>query len=273
MTNKKKIFSNPYRLTLLSGILLVLSFPPFDLWFLAWIALAPFLYAIAHADADKGQIWRLSVHKAHVLGIMLGAVFYYATLFWLYNIFGFIALLLLAIPALYTFFFACILNFVLSRWKNRLCILFFPAVLWVSIEYFKSEGWWLKFSWMNLGYSQHSFLPTLQWASILGQYGISFLIVLVNSAVVFIIMNRSHRKSALGTFLAAALCIALVVSFGAISLRKEYTPEIRVGIVQDESSELPVYARLCDQLPEDIDFILWPEYAVPEIIEEQPDLI
>ena len=269
----RRLSSNPYFLTFASGALLVLSFPPFNLHVIAWIALVPFLYFIATVRNEKKRKWGVSYYDVQVSGVLLGGTFYYGTLYWLYNIFGILALVLIAIMLIFTFLFAFFLNFVLSRWKNTFTLVLYPAMLWTAIEYFKSEGWWLKFSWMNLGYSQHNSLPILQFASIFGQYGISFLIVLVNSTIVFLIINRANRKLVAKTLLAALLGLGIVLCFGILSLRKHHEPDIRVGLVQNESSDFSVYEQLTEQLPDDVDFVLWPEYAVPEFLEEENDLL
>src|SRR5713101_2549194 len=57
-----------------SALLLILSFPNFELWPLAWIGLAPFLLIVARP---------LKVGRALVLGWLWGAMFFYATCWWL----------------------------------------------------------------------------------------------------------------------------------------------------------------------------------------------
>lgn len=266
-----RLTSNPYFLAPLSGFLLVLSFPPFDLHFLAWVALVPFLFALTKVKREREKKWKLTFCRTQLLGALLGIVFYYGTLYWIYNIFGFLGFLLIFILVVYTSVYAYLLGFLFSKWKNNLVHIFSPAILWVAIEYFKSEGWWAKFAWMNLGYSQHNFAPILQFASLFGQYGISFLIVLVNSAIVFVLLNRNNKKLVAVTVTAAVLSLGILVSWGVISSRETYGSSIRVGLVQDESSELSTYVGLTERLPGDTGFILWPEYAVPEFLEERPD--
>jgi apolipoprotein N-acyltransferase len=268
----KILIPNPYFLAALSGILLVLSFPPFNFYFLAWIALVPFLYALATSPFEKQRKWRVVFRRASTLGLVLGVILCYGTLHWLGNIFGFIALPLIGILSLFFFLYAFFLKYILSRWRYSFALPISAPIVWIAIEYFRSEGWWLKFSWMSLGYSQHSFLPVLQCASIFGQYGISFLIVLVNATIVFLILNRSNRKLFIGMSTAVLLLSGLIVTFGIISMRERYDPSIRVGLVQDESSDFTVYAELTEKLPGDVDFVLWPEYALPEFVEEEPEL-
>ena len=210
--------------------------------------------------------------KAPSLGLLLGAILSYGTLHWLYNIFGVTALPLIAVLSLFIFMYAFILKFILSRWRHKFALPISAPILWVAIEYFRSEGWWLKFSWMSLGYSQHNFLPILQFASIFGQYGISFLIVLVNATIVFLILNRSDRRLAIRTSIAVLLLSGLILTFGIVSMREKHNPTVRVGLVQDEGSDYSIYAQLTEQLPADINFVLWPEYALPEFIEQEPEL-
>lgn len=269
----RKLFLNPYLSAAISGILLLLSFPPFGFYLLAWIALVPFLYSVTTADYQKKNKWRIFYSDAQLSGVVFGAFFYYGTLFWLYNIFGGLALILIAILTLYPTVFASALTFIYSRMKNPYAVLFSPAILWVAIEFFKSEGWWMKFSWMNLGYTQHAFLPVLQIASVFGQYGMSFLIVLVNSIIVFLIVNRANKGLVITTSLVSIICAIVILGFGFLSLKKKYVPDIHVGLVQDESSDYRTYARFSEELADDIDIISWPEYAVPEFLEEHEDLL
>ena len=270
---QRKLILNPYLLTIASGVMLVLLFPPFDMHFLAWIALVPFFHAIASSSFEKKRKWKLAYRQAPALGLLLGGVFCYGTLHWLCNIFGATALPLIAILSMFYFLYAYALGFLLSRWEHKLALPISAPVLWVAVEYFRAEGWWLKFSWMSLGYSQHNFLPTLQLASIFGQYGISFLIVLVNSAIVFLLLNRGDRRLVIGTSTAVLLLFGLTLGFGIVSAKEKYNPTVRVGLVQDESSDFSAYARLTGRLPSDVDFVLWPEYALPKILEREPDLM
>src|ERR1700680_1860572 len=61
-------------IALLSAILLVLSFPDFDLSFLAWIALAPLLML-----AGRGR----QPLRAFLLGWLAGTVFFFGSCYWL----------------------------------------------------------------------------------------------------------------------------------------------------------------------------------------------
>src|SRR6266851_4766925 len=60
-----------------TGLLLVLTFPSFDLPFFAWIALVPLLLAIAD-EARAG--------RRFFLGWLAGAVFFLGTCYWCYGV-------------------------------------------------------------------------------------------------------------------------------------------------------------------------------------------
>jgi apolipoprotein N-acyltransferase len=270
---KRKLFLNPYLLTLVSGVLLLLSFPSFDFHFFIWFALVPFFCALANCRAGKHKKWGVVYRDAQLLGALVGIVFYYGSLYWIFNILGILAAFLISVLCLYVLIFAHILKFILKRARTGFALLYAPPLLWTAMEYFKSEGWWLKFSWMNLGYSQHNFLPTLQFAGILGQYGISFMIVLVNSAIASLIVHRKDKRMVTASLAVLGLSAGIMALVGACSLREHYAPNISVGLVQDESSDFSAYARITRQLDTATQFVLWPEYAVPEFLEEEPDLV
>jgi len=176
-------------LALLSLLLLVLAFPNFHLWPLAWIGLVPLLLAI-------GQ--RPSARRAFLLGWVTGSGFFYATCYWLtYSMIRYagipaaLAFALLVPGAALLGLFPGIFAMALARLVQTrgVALLFAAPFLWVSLE-------WLRLTvtgqlWNAIGYSQ-AFHPLLiQTASIGGVYAIGFLILVVNAAVAFALTRRT----------------------------------------------------------------------------------
>src|SRR5260370_9809781 len=61
-------------LVVASALLSILSFPDFDLWFLAWFSLVPLLVAL---------VVTMNAPRAFVLGWLWGTIFFYGTCWWL----------------------------------------------------------------------------------------------------------------------------------------------------------------------------------------------
>src|SRR6185503_6826441 len=57
-----------------SALLAILSFPNFDLWFLAWLALAPLMLLLAQP---------VKTGRAFALGWVWGIIFFYGSCWWL----------------------------------------------------------------------------------------------------------------------------------------------------------------------------------------------
>ncbi len=62
-------------LAVLAAVLLILAFPDFEYWFLAWFALVPLMFAV---ELEKASVWR-----SFVTGWIFGTVFFYGTCWWL----------------------------------------------------------------------------------------------------------------------------------------------------------------------------------------------
>ena len=62
-------------LAVLAAGLLILAFPDFEYWFLAWFALVPLMWAV---EREKD-----SVVRAFVTGWLFGTVFFFGTCWWL----------------------------------------------------------------------------------------------------------------------------------------------------------------------------------------------
>ena len=180
----------PFRWLLagLSGALLVLSFQPFALWPLAWVALCPLL--IAALDCPDAK-------SAADLGGFTGLIFYGTSLHWLVKLFGPVAASFWCVFALWPALHAAL---VWKIWNGKTaggntalkCFFFIKAAgaLWAGLEYFRAEVWWFECAWLSLGYSQTPALPILQTASLIGIYGLSALIMSVNAALCLLIKER-----------------------------------------------------------------------------------
>ena len=177
----------------ISGILLLLSFPSFNLFPLAWISLIPLLIALQSTSSWK---------SAFLHGYLTGAIFFLGLIYWialLYpfaNIFltAFAYLLLAAYLAVYAGIFSALLHGL--PWKSGLPFIFIVPAIWTGLEWVCS--WMVTgFPWGSMGYTQWNNLPAIQIASITGVHGVSFIIVLLNATIADVLRTYlAWKKSA-----------------------------------------------------------------------------
>jgi apolipoprotein N-acyltransferase len=179
-------------LAVLSSVLLILSFPDFDLWPLAWVGLVPLLLAVARKPQPR---------IAFVLGWMTGTLFFYGSCYWLaysmirYGRLPAVVSYLLLVPGaltlgLFPAISMAVLARALTRWGAR--ALFVAPVLWSALE-------WARLGvtgqlWNSIGYSQAYHPALIQAARWGGVYLIGFLILLLNSTIVYIVVERKRRS-------------------------------------------------------------------------------
>jgi apolipoprotein N-acyltransferase len=193
--------------SLAASLLLVFSFPDFNLWPLAWLSLVPLLLLVAHQAP-----W-----PSFYLGWLFGTAFFYGSCYWLtYSMihFGGISppaafLLLLpgaALLGIFPAFFTTVLALTLRRFGPRL--LFAAPLFWSALEWLRLET--TGQLWNALGYSQAYHPPLIQAARWGGVYAVGFLIVLVNAAIASAILNR-NGKSLATTAGGLALVVAIIL--------------------------------------------------------------
>lgn len=173
-------------LSLLTSLLLCLSFPPMDLGFLVWIALVPWFSLIITKD-----------RYAYICSIVTGLVFFLVGLFWLRHVTVLAWILLSLYCASYFLVFTFLTRFVVHRLKWPFTIV--GPCIWVTLEFLRS--FFLSgFPWFFVGHTQYRYLPVAQISDIAGVYGISFVIVLVNACIVdLLIYSFSCKNSTLST--------------------------------------------------------------------------
>jgi apolipoprotein N-acyltransferase len=258
-------------LSIASGLLITASFPPFDIYLLAWVGLVPLLIALKGQDERTGFF----------LGAVTGLAFFIGTVFWVTNSIHFyggipllpaslITLLLCAYLALYPALFGAII--VCGRKKCPASLFILAPAVWTALELARTYVF-SGFPWVLLGYSQYRVLPMIQIANITGVYGVSFLIMLVNTAIAEFIMDRKKYRG----LIAAGLLLFLTLGYGFIQLREpQGTEGMRVSLIQGnieqdrkwdplyQSDVIAAYKRLTrEALAHHPDLIIWPETAVP----------
>ena len=280
-----------YLPALISGALIVLAFPVFDFYLLAWVAFIPLLLSL----------WKKSPGEAFQAGFVFGVVYFFGTLYWIYHSINFyggvsfaasisIVLLLccyLSIyPAVFAYFFSSFIK------KTRLPALLIGPVLWVVLEFVRSYAF-TGFPWSSIGYSQYKFLSVIQVSDITGVYGISFLVLAFNCAIVDgLLLKARIRKMPLFplsyTIIGFIMFFIVIVSslgYGFWRLGQDRPGHpVKAGLVQGNIEQdkkwdpafqkyvMDTYFGLSqDAARKSPDLIIWPETAVPFIFGEDKE--
>ena len=229
-------------LAIASALLLVLSFPDFDLWWLAWIGLVPLL-VIMTGTPKAG--------RAFLLGWLWGVIFFYGTCWWLtYPMIHYahigapLAYLLVLLPVMFVALFPALFCAVLAGVVSRFGVaaLFVAPFVWVSFELGRYAVTGL--GWNAIGYSQAFHPMLIQSARWGGVYAVSFLILLSNAAIANLLVRRRIAWS-----LSSLVIVALIVLASAGIQRR--TPEVRRLSYRPELKVIAVQPNVPMEGPDD----------------------
>ena len=161
-------------LACLSGLLLLLSFPAYELDFLVWVGFVPLLLAL-----DGRTLFQAFLLSSVTAWVLFTGVFYWIWTVPAFNILDYF--LLATYLSLYGGVFGLGVGWMHGRAGMPLALVAPP--LWVTLEYLRAHASFLGVPWMLLGHSQYRQPSLIQLCSVTGVYGLSFLIVLVNAAL------------------------------------------------------------------------------------------
>ena len=293
-----------------AGLLLAAAFPNIGIAGMAWIA--PGLILAITLGKSPGESFRI--------GYFAGLTHYLASLYWLllipvrgFPILGWFALsaFLALYPATWTWLAARLagpqrqtekaelqtepaLNPLreASRWSwgRRTRWALSCAALWVAMEMIIAR-FLGGFPWNLLGTSQYKILPLIQFASITGVYGISFLVVWcsvsVLSAVAVIAGYPNQRSYWMRELLLPLGVLGVILLFGFHQLSRPTTPApvLNATLVQPSVPQTLIWnqgndlARFQELLAESdrgltnaTDVLIWPEAAVPGMPRYDPEI-
>lgn len=258
----------------LSAVLLILSFPNFNFGFLAWVGLVPLFFAI---EDEKPS-------KAFLISYLTGVLFFLGTIYWLIHVTLPGMIIVVLYLALYFGLFGLIFAYSFRLFSFGLLILA-PAA-WVMLELCRSK-FLSGFGWALLAHSQSYNLPIIQIADMVGAYGVSFLIIMVNAALFLTIKNFKRRHYSLSYIGIALFLVFISLAYGIFRLNNIFVGEkLRVAIVQGNIPQakkwdinfreeiLSKYEELTKQAARiGADLIIWPETSVPGFLESEQDLL
>jgi apolipoprotein N-acyltransferase len=271
---------------LLTGLLLWASFYPLNWSFCAWIGLVPLLSLVIVPRATS---------KMYVATYVAGLVHYGASLQWMRY----------GDPMMYVawwalaFYLACYFPIFLritrlAVYRMQIPLVIAAPVVWTALEFVRAYLF-TGFAWYYLGHSQYRWVDLIQISDLTGSYGVSFVIVAVNSALALHLplawyqklrlfdqssedrrmhkLQKARPNFALKQSVIAGLILLCCVSYGWIR-RYGVTMEAgpKVALIQgnmlaslrvypeDQRETFHVHKTLTDQaVLHQPDLIVWPE--------------
>lgn len=269
---------------LLSGLLITLPFLNFSLFFVSWFAFVPLLLVCTGRKVREGAL----------LGLMAGIISGYGTVFWLARVtvagYGLLGIYLAIYMTVWTGWISWITS-------GKLGWLWWTApVGWVALEYLRTYLF-TGFPWNLLGITQVRILPLIQISTLTGVYGVSFLIILVNSVLAnlcrALYFKSKEKNQGMKQYIPLIAAIAAIVGtliYGFNELKKSEKEInsgkplaltlVQGGILQElkwkpslASDHFKTYLDLSRQsLKSDPDLIIWPESSLPFYLEQHPSV-
>jgi apolipoprotein N-acyltransferase len=269
--------------TVASAVIAFLAFPPANGGAIAWVALVPFLLSLSQVAPRQGWWY----------GWLWGTVFMAGITVFVHQ-FGVLPWLSLALCMGLFYALFGLVAAALNTCRQPLWRVLGVAGAWALCEMLRGSAGTIAFTFGDLGYSQHEQLEIIQCASLIGHYGIGFLLLFFNAALATVLLallppvwyrpgdwrefNRvAGRVALLGFVVMFAVYFggAFTLHAGRATLRRQVSVKsVSVAAVQgniilpdrigpkDVDKCRGVYLGLSQGLPQ-TDLIVWPETALP----------
>ncbi len=282
-------------LAVLSGVLQSLIYPLPGLTFLCWIALAPVLVAILRGrlPAGGGEPQPVSAGQGFLLAYIGGVIWSFGTTYWIYHVMhvygGLSGAVSLGVLVLFCFALGLVwgifglLLALLANGPPRYKALFLAPFLWVPLEVVR--GFPFDFPWNPLGTVLVNNIPLTRIATITGVYGLSFEIVLVNTAfaAAFLVPAQRRRMVLIAAIVVAGILQAgelvqppaITAAAGTARLvqanipilnAEQWTPQYFQDTLRDlRALSVPQPGELSPAQPAP-DLVVWPESPAPFFI-------
>jgi len=296
LERKEKKLRQDLILSIMSGCLLGLSFPPYPFPLLALVGFVPLLLLIERQPKHLYLHLYLTFFLYHCLANWwIGS--------WSSETDPYLLASCIGLAIVHPFFFMLPIatyNVIKKRSLPSTSLILFPFI-WVSFEWLHSIGE-LAFPWLSIGYTQVLNFYYVQVADISGVWGVSFLVIWVNVIIYKLIYLAKQRKSkkiilselfAIPSFrkytVALALTLILPYIYGIIRVNQfehkemlELSPTVNVAVIQpninpwrkwdlDTYQQIELHQKIQDSLARAVgklDLSIWSETSITYISPE-----
>ena len=159
------------------------------------------LYFVALLQLARASTWRLAFYSGLAVGVLIAGM----QLSFFLRVFSFGAVALWLVYAFWIGAFVAVARQCLRRFTSSWAWLAIPF-LWLGLEYFRSELYYLRFSWLNAGYAFAGELGSIPLKP-LGMYGTGFVLMCMAAGGAWLAQKSRIQSAA-----------ALVVGIAALSV-------------------------------------------------------
>ena len=217
----------------------VVIFPLADLYWLSWVAVTPLLIALLRTRAAGAlqlnapvKLVAASPWQGFLLGYLCGILWCAGTCYWVFDTMhrygglpvsaaAFVLVLFCMYIGLYHGLFGLLVAWLAARGTPLRRALVTAPFLWVAVELARTRI--TAFPWELLGYTQVGDFALTRITTLTGVYGLSFEIVLVNSAfAAAFLVARERRNWLLAASFGAAIVLQAGQGVGAPAARADH---------------------------------------------------
>jgi apolipoprotein N-acyltransferase len=272
------------------AVLLALSYPPFPLPVLSFVALVPALLLIRQSEVEvaAGADLRGALRRGFWFGLCSSALVLYWMIVALWHFtplsaLGYIATITaLGVFSALTFWLVVRIR---RRFPGLPLWLVFPVV-WTAVEWAVGHLGDVRFPWLGLGTSLTETPVVVQWADIAGARGVTLWVAWVNVMVLDALKSAGSREPLIRRITVVAVTVVVALGYG---MWRERTLPVRdvgtVTLIQPnvgfrEKWEAGRAERIFGQLVRmsrqadsaaKADLIIWPEAAIPGVLSVRPE--
>ena len=212
------------------------------------------------------QLARMRTRRlAFYIGLVVGLACYAPQLEFFWTIFGRGAIALWLVLAFWIALFVALAHVALVRFGVKRAVWLVPF-LWTGLEYFRSELYYLKFAWLNVGFAfansnYSSLFPNF---TMLGVYGVGFVIAVFASCFAF----RNYSTTIITT-------AVMVLTLWLLSPRFVNVRLLPPPLIAGVQLEFPNHSEIQQALDKivatrtNVDLIVLSEYALDDPPSEQ----
>lgn len=266
------------------ALLLALAYPPFHLLVPSFVCLIPVVWLLLEGERDPRPLRRHLV-QGFWFGLLANALVLYWMVVALWH-FTSLSALGYAASVLVLGLWGSLLFGVVGwvRRRTGLSLLVVLPVLWTAVEWMIGHQGDIRFPWLGLGTSLTGFPALIQVADVVGARGITFLLVLANTALALGWAERVDRRRARRLWLSVAVGVVLAWAYGQlregqIGLRSAgriaaIQPAVEAKWERDPDSVVAGLLSLSDSAAvPGVKLVVWPEAAVPQVLEWRPEWV